>query len=119
MTAVCFVLLGILVELAGISLSRSHRWYVRRIDVLPEKSIPGDFGKPGMVLDIIRSSVKITQSFCQIRSDELGKEVDGIWVHIRRVLDLASKNILIDFNRRPAVPKRSKPTEHLEYEDTQ
>lgn len=63
--------------------------------------------------------MQIAQALREIGRDELGQEVDRIFVQVRRILDLAPENIFIDLDRRAAVPKWSEPAQHLKNQDSQ
>lgn len=111
---VLFSLLGIPIVLAGITLTSTDRRNIRSINVLSCKTIPGDFRKPRVVLHIFGTSMKVAQSLCQIRCDELREQVDGVWVKIGRVLDTAAENVLVDLDGRATVPEGCEAAQHFE-----
>lgn len=116
--SVRFRLLGIPVEQACISLSCPDRWYVGSIDIPPQKPIPCNLCKPGVSLHILRATPQVSKTLGEIRSDKLGEEIDGIRVHIGRILDLPSEDILVDLHRRATIPEWREATEHLENKDS-
>lgn len=72
-----------------------------------------------MLLDIIRAAVQVTQTLGQVCGDQLRKEVNGIGVQVWRILDFSAEDVLVDLDRRAAVPERRKPAQHFENQNTQ
>ena len=109
---------GILIVLAGIALSTTDRWDVRCVDVLAGEPIPSDLGEPGMVLDILGPAVQVAETLGEIGRDQLREQIHGVIVQVRRVLDLATQDILIDLDCRSTVPEWSEPAQHFKDQDS-
>jgi len=110
-------LLGIFVEQTGITDTSSYWWDIRCVNVLPCKTLPGDFGKPRVLHDIFAATVQVTQSLGKIMGDELGQEILGVWMNIRRELDSTAQDVLVNLERTSRIPERRETTQHLEYQD--
>jgi hypothetical protein len=108
-----FSLLGIPIVLTGITLTSADRGYIRSINVLSCKAIPGDFREPRVVLHILGTSMKVAQSLGQVRCDELREQVDGVRVKVGRVLDTTPENVLIDLDGRATVPEGCEAAQHF------
>jgi hypothetical protein len=84
---VLLCLFRVLVELACITSSPFDRWNIWRINILLSQPLPRDLGEPLMVFDIFRPSMEIAQALGQIGSNETLKQILGVWMDVRRVLD--------------------------------
>lgn len=107
-------LFGVLVVLAGITLSTANGRNVWRVDVLARQSVPSNLSKPGVVLDIIRATVQVTEALGQVGCDQLRQEINGVVVQVWRVLDLAAQDIFIDLDWGSAIPEGRESAKHFE-----
>lgn len=119
MSTIGFTLLRVLVELAGVTLATSNGRHIWSVDIFPRQAVPCHFREPRMVLDILRAAVQVAKPLREIRRDELRKQVDRIGMHIRWILDLSSKDILIDLHGGTTVPERCKAAQHLKDQNTE
>ena len=116
--AVLLSLLGILVKLASISSTSFDWWHIRCINVLLDQSLPGDLGKPRVVLDILTTTMEIAQSLGQVCCNELHKQILSIVVDVWRIFDSALEDVLVDLDRRATVPEWCEAAQHLKDQDT-
>lgn len=112
-------LLRVLVEQASITDATLDRWHIRRIDILLGQALPSDFGEPRVVHDIAAATVQVTQTLGQIMCDELREQVLGVGVDVRRVLDSAFEDVLVNLQWRTSIPEGSESAEHFEDENTE
>jgi hypothetical protein len=114
MLSICFCFFRILVELTCVTDTSFDRGNIWCIDILLGKSFPSDFSEPLMVLDILRTTMEISQSLSQVGCDETLKQILGVRMNIRRILYSALENVLVDFHGRPTIPEWGEATKHLE-----
>ena len=112
-------LLRILVEQACVTHTSSDWRNVGCVNILPGKALPGDFCEPRVLHDVLASAVKIAKSLGQVVCDELAEEILRIRVYVWWVLDPASEDVLVDFQRTAGIPKGSETAQHLEYQNAQ
>jgi hypothetical protein len=117
--AILFGFFRIAVVLTRISLATADGRHVRSIDILAGQTVPGDLGKPRMVLDIIGAAMEVSQALGQISRDKLRQQIDGVWVQVGRVFYPTTQDILVDLDRGATVPERRETTQHLKDQDTQ
>jgi hypothetical protein len=89
-------LLRVLVEKASITDATLDRRHIRRIDILLGQTLPSDLGEPRVVHDIATATVQVAQTLGQIMCDELREQVLGVRVDIRRILDSAFEDVLVN-----------------------
>ena len=112
-------LFRVLVEQASITNAALDRRHIRRIDVFLGQTLPSDLGKPRMVHDIATATVQVAQTFGQIMCDELREQVLRVRVDIRRVLDSAFEDVLVNLQWRASIPEGCESAEHFEDENTE
>ena len=117
--AILFRLLRVLVELTGIADAALDGRHVRRVNVLARQTFPGHLGKPWVVHHVLGPAVQVPQALGQVRRDQALEEVLCIRVDVRRVLDPAFQDVLIDLHGRATVPEWREAAQHLENQDTQ
>jgi hypothetical protein len=116
---VCFRLLRILIELAGIADTRADRGHVGRVDVLLLQPVPGHLGEPGVVHNVLAAAVEVAEPLGEVRRDELLQQVVGVGVDVWRVLDPRLEDVFVDLHGRAAVPEGREAAQHLEDEDAE
>ena len=112
-------LLGILVEQAGITNAALDRRHVRSVNIFLGQTLPSDFGKPRVVHDIATATVQVAQALGQVMCDELRKQVLSIRVDVRRVLDSAFEDVLVNLQWRASIPEGCKSAKHFEDENSE
>jgi len=113
-----FRLLWVLVEQACITDATSDWWHIGSIDVLLSQAFPRHLREPRMLHYILAASVQVSKTLRQVVRDQLAQEILRIWMDVRRVLDSAAKNVLVDLERTAGIPEWCKTAKHLEDQDT-
>ena len=117
--AILLSLLRIFVEQARITDAALDRRHVRRVNVFLSQTLPSDFGKPRVIHDIATATVQVAQALGQIMCDELREQVLRVRVDIRRVLDSAFEDVLVNLQWRASIPEGCKSAKHFEDENSE
>jgi len=117
--AVLFRLLGVFVELTGVTSASLDRRDIRCVNVFLEQSLPCNLGKPRMIFHVGAAPMQVAQSLGQIGGDQLNQKILGIVMNVGWIFDPSSENILVNLDRRAAVPERREATKHLKNQDAQ
>ena len=112
-------LFRVLVEQASITNAALDRRHIRRIDVFLGQTLPSDLGKPRMVHDIATATVQVAQTLRQIMCDELREQVLRVRVDVRRVLDAAFEDVLVNLQWRTSIPEGCESAKHFEDQNTE
>ena len=72
-----------------------------------------------MILDIVGTTVQVTEPFSKIACDELYQQILSIMMDIRRILYSAFQDVLIDLHWRAAIPERCEAAQHFKDEDSE
>ena len=117
--AILLSLLRIFVEQARITDAALDRRHVRCVNVFLGQTLPSNFGEPRVVHDIATAAVQVAQALGQIMCDELREQVLRVRVDIRRVLDSAFEDVLVNLQWRASIPEGCEAAEHFEDENSE
>lgn len=117
--AILLSLLRVLVEQARITDTALDRRHVGSVNVFLGQTLPSDFGEPRVVHDIATATVQVAKTFGQIVCDEFREQVLGVRVDVRRVLDSAFEDVLVNLQWRASIPEGCESAQHFEDENTE